>query len=169
MFGKSMRAACLALTAAAAANLAGGARASAACSRESWPEFERKAAAAQAAFQKRDPAPWMALWSHADDVSLMGANGGYEVGWSLVGPRIARISAVTTNGPRQDQVLVTRVGADMGVIVQIENITNLNPDGSVRDVDRLRVTHVARCEGSAWRIIHRQADRLVDVQKSQPH
>jgi len=168
MFRKSMRCACLAVIVTGVASLAGGASASAACSRESWPEFERRLAAAQVAWQKRDPAPIMALWSHADDVSLYGANGGHEVGWSLVGPRLARVSAMERNGTRKDDVLVTRVGADMGVILQIENHTNLDPDGTAR-VSRLRVTHIARCENSAWRLIHRHADRQVDILQGMPH
>jgi hypothetical protein len=135
--------------------------ATAACAKQSWPAFERKIVAAQVAFQAKDPAPFMQLWSHEPDISLFGANGGHEIGWSLVGPRIARISASNTGGPREDQVLVRTVGTDLAVIVQQENTTVLKP-GSPPVVDHLRVTHIARCEGSEWRIIHRHADRLVE-------
>jgi hypothetical protein len=140
-----------------------------ACSKASWPDFERRVAAAQVAFQQKDPAPLMALWSHGDDVVLMGANGGHEVGWSLVGPRMMRIAAASAGGPRKDDIVARTIGTDLAVIVQIENITNLRPDGSVEAVDHLRVTHVARCEGADWRLIQRHADRATTVQRGLIH
>lgn len=43
--------------------------------------------AAQVAFVRGDPTPMKALRSHAEDVTLMGAWGGHERGWALVGAR----------------------------------------------------------------------------------
>ena len=140
----------------------------AACAKDSWAAFEKKLVAAQTAFQLQDPAPLQALWSHASDVSLMGAAGGYEVGWDLVGPRLLWVSAATTKGPRNDRVLVRVLGADLAMIMQIEGITNLKPDGSPLEVVQLRVTHIARCEGSEWRVIHRHADRLQETRRPEP-
>ena len=40
--------------------------------------------AAQAAFVNGNPEPFKALWSHGDDVTILGAFGGYEQGWDLV-------------------------------------------------------------------------------------
>jgi hypothetical protein len=156
-----------ALTAAVAALLTS--QQAAACSKASWSDFERRVTAAQVAFQKKDPAALMALWSHADDVVLMGANGGHEVGWGLVGPRMTRIAAAGSGGPRKDDIVARTIGTDLAVITQIENITNLKPDGSVDAVDHLRVTHIARCEGSDWRLIHRHADRATEVQRGLAH
>ena len=34
------------------------------------------------------PEPFKALWSHADDVVIMGAFGGYERGWEQVSARL---------------------------------------------------------------------------------
>jgi hypothetical protein len=150
------------------AGLAAAHAAAAACDRQSWPAFERQIVAAQVAFQAKDPAPFMQLWSHEPDVSLLGANGGHEIGWNLVAPRMLRIAASNTGGPREDQVLARTVGTDLAVIVQQENITLLKP-GSPPVVDRLRVTHIARCEGAEWRIIHRHADRLVEPVQGLQH
>ena len=44
------------------------------------------------------------------------------------------------------------------MIVKLEHI--VNPDAQS---DNLRVTHVVRCEGSEWRIVHRHADPLIET------
>src|SRR5687767_483478 len=133
------------------------------CKADTWPDFERQLRAAQTRFQQGQPEPLLALWSHADDVTLMGALGGHERGWGLVGARLARIATSARDGSHdEDQVVSRVVGADVAVIVVLEHITRTNADGSVRSRNVLRVTHVARCEGAAWRLIHRHADPLVE-------
>jgi hypothetical protein len=34
------------------------------------------------------PEPFKALWSHSDDVAIIGGFGGYERGWQLVSARL---------------------------------------------------------------------------------
>jgi len=46
-------------------------------------------AAAAAAFVRGNAEPLKALFSHRDDVTILGAFGGFEQGWDLVGPRLA--------------------------------------------------------------------------------
>ena len=129
------------------------------CSAESFTSFEKALIAAQAAFQSGNPEPLKALWSHADDVTLMGAYGGHERGWALIGARLSRIGGMKTTSRHDNDEVVSRiVGSNLAMIVQLEHI--VNPGAPT---DNLRVTHVARCEGSEWRIVHRHADPLMET------
>jgi ketosteroid isomerase-like protein len=134
------------------------------CSQQAWEEFVQRLAQAQAAYVKANPEPIKALWSHANDVSLFGAYGGHERGWSEVGPRLTWASKTNSDGRHDhDQVLTTIRGTDLALVTQLEHITNRRADGSPAPVQNLRVTHVARCEASSWRLVHRQADPLVET------
>jgi ketosteroid isomerase-like protein len=134
------------------------------CSQQAWQEFVQRLAQAQAAYVRADPEPIKLLWSHADDVSLFGAYGGHERGWSEVDPRLTWASKTNSNGTHDnDEVLTTIRGTDLALVTQLEHITNRKPDGSAAPVQNLRVTHVARCEASSWRLVHRQADPLVET------
>lgn len=131
------------------------------CSREAWRDFERQLGQAQAAFVRADPEPIKALWSHANDVSIFGGYGGHELGWSQVGPRLTWASKTNSNGSHDDDEILTRIiGTDLALVVQVEHITNRKPGGT-SSMQHLRVTHVARCEGAMWRVVHRHADPLV--------
>jgi hypothetical protein len=155
----------LILASAIAAAMCAGARAAEAeCTDDAWREFEQRLVAAQAAFVRADPEPIKSLWSHTTDVSLFGAYGGHEVGWNAVGSRLTWVSPTNSNGSHDDDVVLTKiVGADLALVVQLENITHRNPDGSIASVQHLRVTHVARCADSAWRLVHRHADPLIET------
>jgi ketosteroid isomerase-like protein len=140
--------------------------AAAECSEQAWLDFERELALAQAAFQQSDPEPLKSLWSQAEDVALLGAYGGNEIGWALVSARLDWVSAGSgTSAHDDDQVLVKVVGAKMALVVQLEHIPTYGSDGAVASMQHLRVTHVARCEGANWRLIHRHADPLVETRR----
>jgi ketosteroid isomerase-like protein len=134
------------------------------CSQQAWEEFVQRLAQAQAAYVKANPEPIKLLWSHADDVSLFGAYGGHERGWSQVDPRLSWASKTNSDGSHDnDEVLTTIRGTDLALVTQLEHITNRRADGSTASVQHLRVTHVARCEASSWRVVHRHADPLVET------
>jgi hypothetical protein len=152
--------------AAAALQMLGTGVAAAECSKESWTAFEQQLLAAQAAFGTSNGKSVQALWSHARDVSILGAAGGYEVGWELVGPRLAWASRLDPAQGYAQEVLSRVVDERFALVVQIEKFTHRNPDGTIASVNQLRVTNVARCEGTAWRLIHRHADRQVAVNAS---
>ena len=154
----------LSLTLALTSTGPGAAQTGNGCSQHAWDEFVKRLAQAQAAYVRADPEPIKLLWSHTDDVSLFGAYGGHERGWNQVGPRLTWASKTNSNGTHDnDEVLTTIRGADLALVTQLEHITNRKPDGSAAPVQNLRVTHVARCEASSWRLVHRQADPLVET------
>jgi hypothetical protein len=128
------------------------------CRPESFDLFNKELIAAQNAFQLGNAEPLKALWSHAEDVTLMGAYGGHERGWDLVGARLSRVAGMNAKSGHDDKVLSRVIGSNMAVVVQLEHI--VTPDAPPSD---LRVTHVARCEGSSWRVVHRHADPLVET------
>jgi hypothetical protein len=156
---------CLACAALLPMTVAGAGRAASAspCGKEAWDKFVPDLVAAQRAFVRGDPASMKALWSHAEDVTLMGAWGGHERGWALVGARLDWVSKSNTEGAGSysyDEVS-SIVGSDLALFVQIENIAVPHLNGGA--THHLRVTHVMRCEGASWRVVSRHADRLMET------
>jgi hypothetical protein len=133
------------------------------CSDQSWKDFEQQLTAAQSAFARGNAKPIQALWSHAKDVSIFGAAGGHEIGWNLVGPRLAWAATLKPDGVYSDERLTLVMRKPLALVVQIEQVIRPNADGTHAAPNRLRVTHVARCEGTVWRLIHRHADRLTET------
>jgi hypothetical protein len=150
--------AAIALGAATAVSVAAR-QASGTCSPESFDRFHKELVAAQNAIQQGDGEPMKRLFSHADDVTLMGALGGHDHGWTQVDAKVTRIAGLTGDSYHDnDQILAKIVGRDLALIVQLEHIVTKNAPP-----DYLRVTHVARCEGSNWRLVHRHADNLMET------
>ena len=130
----------------------------AACAKDAWTKFVNELVAGQTSFVRGDPAPIRRLWSHAGDVTLMGAWGGYELGWSLIGPRLDWVSKQNTEGTYSYEEVASIRGSDLALFVQIEHLASPN-----REPAHLRVTHVMRCEGNNWRIVSRHADQLIET------
>ena len=133
------------------------------CGKEAWNKFVPDLVAAQSAFVRGDPASMKALWSHAEDVTLMGAWGGKERGWAMVGARLDWVAKSNTEGKgtyAYDEV-ASIVGSDLALFVQIEHIAIPQMNGGA--TSHLRVTHVMRCEGASWRVVSRHADTLVET------
>jgi hypothetical protein len=55
----------------------------------SWNAAIKELAAARGDFMNGDATGLQALYSHRDDVTVMGGFGGFERGWVEVGPRLA--------------------------------------------------------------------------------
>ena len=132
--------------------------ADAACAKESWSKFVSELVASQSSFVRGDPEPIKRLWSHADDVTLMGAYGGHERGWSLIAPRLDWVSKLGTEGTYSYDEISAIVGLDLAFLVQIEHF-----DSRARGPSQLRVTHALRCEGNAWKIVSRHADTFIET------
>ena len=111
----------------------------------------------------RDPAPFKALWSHADDVTLLGGIGAYAKGWEQVGPRLDGVAATFRVGRGWSiEPLAMGMSGDLAYTVHFES-------SEVRVARRdewspvvLRVTHLYRREEGTWKIIHRHADTSME-------
>ena len=126
-----------------------------------WIAFQEKLDAAELEFARGRPSAFKALWSHGDDVSLIGALGGkIEKGWSNVGARLDAASAAYAEGTRSRTVLNTVVTDTLALLVQNETI-EARIKGAERTAQHLRATMVFRKEAGEWKIIHRHADTLV--------
>ncbi len=109
--------------------------------------------------------PFKALWSHADDVLIMGAFGGYERGWEQVMARLDWAAKGINATNRTAENVVAVVSGDLAYTVDLEHMTRqLNGQAYART---LRATQAYRREDGQWRVILRHADELSQKDESQ--
>ena len=108
------------------------------------------------------PEPFLKLWSHADDVSIMAAIGGYEVGFDDVSTLLTLASKTQTFDTWSAENLVTTMSHDLAVSVELERYGR-QVDGKDEEMT-LRATQVYRREDGEWKVIHRQGDVLTQVE-----
>ena len=95
-------------------------------------------------------------------MTICGGWGAYELGWEQVGPRLDWAAARWRGGHTEFVPLANGASGDLAYTVWIEQ-----GDARLEGLDEfrpiaLRVTHIYRHEGHAWKIIHRHADALID-------
>jgi ketosteroid isomerase-like protein len=117
---------------------------------EGWVEILHRVDIAELDFVAGDAEALKSLWSHADEVVVMGAFGGYECGWAAIDARLTWAAANGRPGGFEFETLSQFVGDSLACRVGIQHYGN----------DRaLRVTEVFRKEAE-WRLVHRHADWL---------
>jgi len=131
---------------------------------EAWRTFRAALRAAQNRFAQGDSGGMRDLYSHGEDASIFGGFGGLERGWDEVGPRLDWAAGQFSGGKHDEDLLFEHVGDDFSYTVAIEhNHGGRHPQtGRDSSVD-LRVTMIYRKEGGAWRIVHRQADPVLQT------
>jgi hypothetical protein len=127
---------------------------------DEWRAFRAQAVAALSEMQEGRPEAFKALWSHGEGVSILGAFGGYERGWSTVGPRLDWASARINSANLQVENLLTVVGDELALTVDLERMERI-VEGTPRP-RLLRCTQAYRREAGKWKIIHRHADEEVE-------
>jgi ketosteroid isomerase-like protein len=132
---------------------------------EAWERFVTALNDAQREMGAGRPEALKALWSHSDDVAIMGGFGGYERGWEQVSPRLDWASKGIAATDRSEENIVTVVGDDLAYTVVLEHMTR-HAGGSPRPYT-LRCTQVYRLEGGEWKITLRHADELVQKDEQQ--
>jgi ketosteroid isomerase-like protein len=108
------------------------------------------------------PEPFLALWSHADDVSIMAAIGGYQRGFESVSALLTSASKTQHFDTWSAENIVTAVGDELGLSVELEHYARQG-DGHVEKMT-LRATQVYRREEGVWKVIHRHGDVLTPVE-----
>jgi ketosteroid isomerase-like protein len=128
------------------------------------PRFER----ATEGFINGDHKAWLELAARRDDSTIMGGWGAYERGWKEVGPRYDWAAArFQPSGARLAvEYLSSGTSGDLAYTVAIERSESLVVGQDKPRLHELRVTHLFRKEGGAWKLIHRHADPL--MQKTAP-
>jgi SnoaL-like domain len=132
---------------------------------DSWDAAMTELAAAQRDFMNGDATGLQALYSHREDVTVMGGFGGFERGWAEVGPRLAWAASHFHGGEYSQQDISAIVGQDAACLVCLERWARNPLQGQPAPIMELRVTQTFRLEGERWRLVHRHADELVHKQE----
>lgn len=132
---------------------------------EAWERFMEACKHAQREMGAGRPESFKALWSHADDVVIMGGFGGYERGWEQVSARLDWASKGIAATDRSEQNIATVVGEDLAYTVDLEHMTR--HVGGQPQPYTLRCTQAYRREGSEWKIVLRHADQLLQKDEQQ--
>ena len=114
--------------------------------------------ATEIALHNGDPGPRSELWSHADPVTLFGAEVN-RTGWQELEPTFEWLARRFSGCRSLDyEVVAAGAGEDLAYLVAIERIT-ASVDGEQVEY-ALRSTTVFRREDGVWRAVHRHGDRL---------
>lgn len=123
---------------------------------------------AQTRFINGDPTMWKQLASHGDDVTILGGFGGEgEKGWKAVGARYDWAASQYRPGDATLKVdyHTIAVSGDLAYTVGVERQSNVRlGTQEIGTSRRLRVTQIFRREGGEWKLVHRQADQMVEKQ-----
>jgi ketosteroid isomerase-like protein len=112
------------------------------------------------AMLKGDPEPFAALYSHADDVTYMGAEGGMRVGWAAAYADWKEQAAKSLGGSVEPVTMHIVVGRDWALCYVNTKGTVKMQDGGTRDTSA-RESSVFRKENGVWKMIAHHADKLV--------
>jgi len=105
-------------------------------------------------------APMVEVWSHADDVTYMGPDGGFQVGWKAVLADWEKQAAMKLGGRVEpDAMRITKVG-DLAVTHNYERGENVNTGGGAPGSVSIRATNLFRKENGRWKMIGHHADPL---------
>jgi ketosteroid isomerase-like protein len=118
---------------------------------------------AVAALLGGDPEPEKALWSRRDDVTLANPAGGFRRGWTEVeeGLDLAASGFASGRSCTFDVVSVS-AGTDMAYVFELERFESNGKAGRGVVSGALRVVMIFRMEEGEWKLVHRQADTLID-------
>ena len=108
------------------------------------------------------PEPFLELWSHADDVTIMSAAGGYHVGFEQVSNLLRWASKAQSFDSWSAENLVTTVVSDLAFSVELEHYAQ-QAAGEDKGMT-LRATQIYRRENGQWKVIHRHGDALTPVE-----
>jgi ketosteroid isomerase-like protein len=133
--------------------------------------FLQRYEAANTAFVNGDPSPWLSITAEKDPASIFGGFGGLgEAGVAEVRQRyLLAASAFRPSGAEVDfEYLVKDVRGRLAYTVAIECANVLYAGHTERQQQTLRATMIFRFEKGTWKIIHRHADTMVDLQLPTP-
>ncbi len=102
--------------------------------------------------------PMKDAWSHADDVTYMGPDGLYLIGWGNIEQMWNSVATLRLGGRVNPQQLHTVIGTDMALITCVE-IGENEIDGKAETVS-IRSSTVFHKRSGAWKVIAHQTDLL---------
>jgi ketosteroid isomerase-like protein len=108
--------------------------------------------------------PMEKIWSHRDDVSYMGPEGGFSLGWQQVLTQWEKQAAMKLGGKVQAKDMYIVAGRDLAIVSNYEIGKNAPEKGNSREV-KIRATSVFRNENGTWKMIGHHSDKLPFLEK----
>jgi ketosteroid isomerase-like protein len=105
-----------------------------------------------------DSGPFLEVWSHADDVAILGAVGSYAQGWEGVKRHLLGASKSLDWTGLTVETLMTTASENLALTVVLEHMTR-QVDGEPGS-RTLRTTQAYRRENGTWRLILRHANTV---------
>ena len=109
-----------------------------------------------------DAEPLAGLYSHNDDVTYMGAEGTYRVGWSATFADWKAQAKKDIGGSAEGRDIHVVVSGDLATASHLTVSSIANAQGERTEVT-VRETSVFRKEDGAWRMIAHHADAIQDL------
>ncbi len=125
---------------------------------------------ANTAFVNGDPSLWLSITADKDPVSIFGGFGGLgEAGLEDVNQRyLLAARAFQPSGAQVEfEYLVKDIRGRLAYTVAIERSEVLYAGQTEKQPQILRVTMIFRFDKGVWKIIHRHADMMIDLQLPQ--
>lgn len=107
--------------------------------------------------------PFLNLWSHTPDVTLMAAIGGFQTGFDDVSGLLSHVAKSLDWDTWSAENLMTGVAGDLAFTVELERRTRTG--GGEEEETTLRATQVYRRLDGGWKVIHRHGDLLARYQQ----
>ena len=139
--------------------------------RRNFDRFLERYEAANSAFVNGDPSLWLSITTDREPASIFGGFGGLgNVGVAAVNQRyLLAASAFQPSGAEVDfEYLVRDVQGRLAYTVAVERADVLYTGHTASQPQVLRVTMMFRFERGDWRIIHRHADTMVELDLPTP-
>jgi ketosteroid isomerase-like protein len=108
--------------------------------------------------------PMKRIWSHEDDVTYMGPDGGFRVGWKQVLDDWEKQAALKLGGKVEPKDMRITSGRDLAFVSNYEIGKNVTAEGESRNVT-IRATNLFRKEDGNWKMIGHHTDILSFLQK----
>jgi len=112
---------------------------------------------------KGDVKPMKKVWSHAADVTYMGPDGGYLIGWEDTLKSWEQQASLKLGGRVKPDSFQFNIGEDIAVVHNFEHGKNY-VDGKEWIV-KIRATNVFRKENAEWKMIGHHVDLLPYLKK----
>ncbi len=106
-----------------------------------------------------DPSPLSEVYSHAGDVTYMGAQGSYRVGWDAIFADWKEQAEKSSGGNVEGANIHVIVTGEMAVAQHYTRGQVRKPDGGM-DENNVRETSVFRKERGGWKMIAHHADGI---------
>ena len=108
--------------------------------------------------------PMQEVWSHAEDVTYMGPDGSFKIGWEQVLKDWEMQADMKLGGKVSPKDMQVTVGRDLAIVSNYELGENVGPNAEPLEVE-IRATNLFRKENGKWKMIGHHTDTLPFLKK----